>query len=64
MFSENVHSILFMICILLKLLPQNDGFCCNVALLYCPIYAENFLFTRILPLNIYFKKKKDQESSR
>ena len=48
MFSENVHSILFMICILLKLLPQNDGFCCNVALLYCPIYAENFLFTRIL----------------
>ena len=38
MFSENVHSILFMICILLKLLPQNDGFCCNVALLYCPIY--------------------------
>ena len=52
MFSENVHSVLFMIWyILFKLSFQNDGFCCNVALFHCPIYAENFLFTRTLPLD-------------
>jgi len=53
MFSENVHSVLFMIWyILFKLSFQNDGFCCNVALFHCPIYAENFLFTRTL-LTLY-----------